>query len=120
MSAPKTRKTPLAKKVIKSINDGLLTDKPVSIPNQFKGRTIPNNLPYDIVGTFRLKRSKINEATDRKVGFFMSDDTFMQLNQLGMKYGVTFDEILKGLTDRELADVNGGSTLSHWIPVLNL
>jgi hypothetical protein len=84
--------------------------------------TVANDLPYEIVTSLRLKRSKIKPGIEyQKVSVpNMPTDTLRNLSTLGVRYGVTADEIILGLIDRELADVNGGSTLSHWIPVLNL
>lgn len=92
----------------------------INKPDVVKTTTTHNtDLPWDVVGSFRLKRSK-PPLDARRVGFDMDDNTFKELNLLGIKYGVTFCEVLKGLVDRELMDVNNGSTLTHFIPVLNL
>lgn len=78
-----------------------------------------NELPYDLVSAFRLKRSKPSQS-DQLVSFLLNSEDFKRVSLIGINYGVTFDEVIKGLLDREFADVNGGSTLSHFIPVLNV
>jgi hypothetical protein len=79
--------------------------------------TLQNDLPYEIVSSFRLKRLK-PKSTDQLIKLLIDCEDFKQLQLLGIKYGVTYCEVLKGLLNRELMDVNNGSTLSHYIPVL--
>ncbi len=77
-----------------------------------------NDLPYEIVSSFRLKRLK-PKTSDQMIKLLIDPEDFKELQLLGIKYGVTYCEVLKGLLNQQLADVNGGSTLTHFIPVLN-
>jgi hypothetical protein len=81
--------------------------------------TLTTDLPYDVISSFRLKRTK-PKPQDQLIKMLIDSEDFKQVQLLGVKYGVTFCEVFKGLLNRELADVNNGSTLSHFIPVLQV
>ncbi|MDN3584739.1 hypothetical protein [Mucilaginibacter flavus] len=88
-------------------------------PDGALGDALKNALPYEVVGSYRVKRLK-PKPTDQKIGMLIDPEDFKQLQLIGLRYGVTFCEVVKGFLNREIADVNGGSTLSHFIPVLNI
>jgi len=73
----------------------------------------------EVVTSFDLLRTVAKED-DKLVSFKCDPDLFKDLQLLGIKTGVAFCEVIKGLVIRELADVNGGSTLTHFIPALNV
>lgn len=105
-------------KTTQSIKKAKTVKSTVGSPAASKSvETFQNDLPYELVSSFRLKRLK-PKATDQLIKLLIDSEDFKQLQLLGIKYGVTYCEVLKGLLSRELMDVNNGSTLSHYIPVL--
>jgi hypothetical protein len=120
MATPKTTKPKSQKQQTEKATD-VQTDVITPAADHLKGAKLPpkdTSKGYEIVTSLRLKRSFV-QADARKVGMFLSESDFYWLNTTGIRYGVTFDEIVKALITKEQMS-NGTSDLSNYIPALNL
>lgn len=117
MSTQATTKTkaPLTKK-----STGAVVKTLVPAGQLHSVETKSTDAPYDLITALNLKRSKLTPALSHKVNFYMTEDQFRGISMIGIKHGVSFDEALKGLIERELAGNAPGAGLDTFIPVLNL
>lgn len=70
----------------------------------------------DTVTSSRLKRRYVNNGY--RCDFFIPDVTYTELQILGLKLGVTWDEALRGIIDQHLASSDTVTGLKNFVPAL--
>lgn len=85
--------------------------KPVEKAVQAQKRELPD---VQVVTALNLKR-KIVKGPVKRCPFFISDADFTDLTLIGIKLGVTWDEVLRGLISQMQASPDALSSLKHFI-----
>jgi hypothetical protein len=69
------------------------------------------------VTSAKLKRRLVHDPYYAKL--FLSDESYLMLNIVGMQLGVTWDEALRGLIEMHNSSADKLSGLKNFIPALN-
>jgi len=77
----------------------------------------PVNKPkIELVTSLNLKRAFVSNGV--RASFFLSEEEYRDLNLLGIKLGVTWDEVVRGLIAQHLASTDQLSGVKYFIPAL--
>lgn len=72
---------------------------------------------FEIVSSLNLRRTMVPDADQpQRVSMWLSESDFRSISAAGIAYGVTFDEVIRGLITQEQAMLTPFASLDHFMP----